>query len=188
MHRVFIAINVNDRVREGVRRHVSELKGRQENTRVTWVKIPNLHLTLKFLGDTGQSELRAIEDAVSETARSFTQFQFAIAEPGVFPNKKRPSVLWVGVHDEDGHLNRLKTAIDQRLESLQIPREKRHFRPHLTIARLRQPANSQRLADAHLAASFEPVIVNANHVSIYESRLDNSGAVYVERLTAGFSD
>src|SRR5262249_58718867 len=99
-----------------------------------WVRPENLHLTLKFVGETETGKLRLIREALS-IVHSRTALELKFGGLGFFPDKKRPRVFWVGI-DAPLELPQLAVAVDAALAGLGFPRETRAFVPHLTLARL----------------------------------------------------
>ena len=79
--------------------------------------------------------------------REYHPFQLETAELGVFPNLKRPNVFWVGIGGDLDKLALLQKRIDNVLEQMGFPREKRTFNPHLTLARIREDASPQNRQD-----------------------------------------
>lgn len=102
------------------------------------VRPENLHLTLKFIGDP-ICPIRDIIEAPRSILKNSEIFHLDIRTSGAFPNWKRPSVLWLG-SKEPGKARKLATDLDTALNKVcSIPRERREFKPHLTMARIREP-------------------------------------------------
>ncbi|NNE66081.1 MAG: RNA 2',3'-cyclic phosphodiesterase [Pyrinomonadaceae bacterium] len=184
MQRIFVAIEINEQIRTIARRQIDSLEAHADKTRVSWVKPQNIHLTLRFFGDVTDDELSAVNEAVAACAGQTEEFCFQVTGTGVFPNMRKPSVLWLGIRDTDGNLNQLKENLDQNFHALGYPIEKRKFHPHLTIARLRQPRSAIQIAKAHLDQTFDSSDVIVDRLVIYQSQLESTGAVYSERFSA----
>lgn len=133
--RTFIAINVPPAVLDTITRIQNRFKSL--GLHASWVKPGNIHLTLKFLGDTDPDRIPGIQYTLTETLASYTRFQLLLDSVGVFPDTKNPRVLWLGLKDGEGALKTLQTDIEKALESIGFPKEQRPFSPHVTLARIK---------------------------------------------------
>ncbi|OLS23719.1 MAG: RNA 2',3'-cyclic phosphodiesterase [Candidatus Heimdallarchaeota archaeon LC_3] len=97
----------------------------------------HMHITLKFLGDTDVNLIDNIIE-VLETI-TFEPFNIQFDHVGAFPNNHRPRVLWIGISEGSDNLKLLVKQISDKLEELDIKREKREFNAHLTLARTKRP-------------------------------------------------
>ncbi|MCS7312187.1 MAG: RNA 2',3'-cyclic phosphodiesterase [Acidobacteria bacterium] len=179
MKRLFIAVGLPDETK-------AALTGLQQVLRpyfieATWVRPEGLHLTLKFLGDTPEDRIPTIQDACGRAVRPFSAFSMELKGVGVFPDWRRPRVLWVGVQTAVETLGALQAAVERAVEPLGYPPETRPFIPHLTLARVKRshPAVLQKLREREktaLEGSYGVIWVR--QVTLFESRLHPQGAVY----------
>jgi 2'-5' RNA ligase len=151
--------------------------------RVSWDKPEKLHLTLKFLGDSTDEQVEKLKSIIQNVSGEISNFELEIARTGVFPNPRNARVLWIDVVDEKGNLAKINRILENECEKIGFPKEKRAFKPHLTIARLREPEKSRELAQKHLQTIFEPVRFDVSDIVIYESKLRPAGSVY-EKLAS----
>jgi 2'-5' RNA ligase len=178
MRRIFTAIDISAEARRKVSAYIENLRRQFPALRVGWDKPEKLHLTLKFLGETDEQQLAKLSQAVEKAAREISAFQLRLAGTGVFPNQRKARVLWLGVKDEKGNLRALNEALENEGERHGFAREKRDFKAHLTIARLRQPEQSKSLVEAHLQETFAAVEFEVSEIVIYESELSPQGSRY----------
>jgi 2'-5' RNA ligase len=178
MKRIFTAIDISEEAREKVFNYTERLRGEFPNLRVGWERAEKLHLTLKFLGDTAERELRDLVEAVEKTAQQISKFKLQIVRTGAFPSAKRARVLWLGVRDEPENLQKLNEILETECAAKNFAKETRSFKPHLTIARLREPQNSKALIEKHLENEFEAAEFEVSEITIYESVLQKSGSIY----------
>jgi RNA 2',3'-cyclic 3'-phosphodiesterase len=178
--RLFVAIALSDAARQ-------ELAAAQARLRrlilpVRWVEPAGAHLTLKFLGATDPERVAALIAALRAVAAQSAPFTLYTSAPGVFPNARRPRVLWLGLAGPLEQLAALQVAVDTTLEALAFPRDTQPFRPHLTLGRVRERAT---IGDpAALTAAFvalgkraaAPVPVTA--LCLLRSELQPGGAHY----------
>lgn len=183
MKRIFVAVDISREARRKVSDYIEELKTEFATVRVGWEKPEKLHLTLKFLGDTNKNQLKTISEIVGEIADQIPPFGLQIAETGGFPSAEKARILWIDAKDETGSLARINEILETKCAKIGFAKEKRNFKPHLTIARLREPEKSRRLIERHLEKEFEPVGFEVGEILIYESRLQPAGSIY-EKTTS----
>jgi 2'-5' RNA ligase len=145
---------------------------------VAWVAEPNLHITLKFLGQVDEARIPAIVDALQATASRRPPFDVVVRGLGAFPSAARPRVVWAGLEDV-GALGALAGEVDAALAALGFLPESRPFAAHVTLGRLREPRRNPALAAA-LAGPVELGRLAVTRVSLMRSDLSNSGTRYTE--------
>ena len=176
--RIFIAIDVSDSARAVCSAHIGLLRQNFPQVRVGWERPEKIHLTLKFLGSTSAGILKDLETRLSEIAPHAPRFKLQLSNLGVFPSKSRPRILWIGLDDRSDAILRLQSQIEDICHRFGFEREKRAFRPHLTIGRIKEPQKAVELADAHMKTKIEPVEFEVGEIVIYESKLQPTGSVY----------
>src|SRR5688572_4226894 len=148
--RIFIAIDISAEARRSCAGHIDRLRTRFTNVRIGWERPEKLHVTLRFLGEMDGGILRRLEKSIESVAGEYGPFTLRLSETGVFPSRSRPRILWIGVEDEGRSISALHRSIDALCTELGFEGEKREFRPHLTIARLREPHRAVAAAEEHL--------------------------------------
>jgi 2'-5' RNA ligase len=122
--------------------HLQQQLGEQVPPRsVRWVRAEGIHLTLKFLGDTSTEKLPDIKQALAAVARHAPTCTSTVEGLGCFPNPRRPRVVWVGVQEPTGWLEVLQDAVEETMTHFGYEREKRSFKPHLTLGRVHRRAS-----------------------------------------------
>ena len=185
--RLFIALNLPDSVREALWRAAAGLRDR--NWPVRWAKPDGVHLTLKFLGEVAEDREPELIAAMGRAAApppgsrpGSATLVLRLSGFGVFPDPRRPRVVWAGVEPEPA-LELLQHRVEREFEPLGFPTEGRPFRPHLTLGRAERDARSgdfRGLEAALEAAQFEET-VTIDTVDLMQSTLQRSGAVYHAR-------
>jgi RNA 2',3'-cyclic 3'-phosphodiesterase len=175
MVRTFIAIDLAPEVRERMRGPQGALAGCR--ARLSLVKPPSIHITLKFLGEIDEKTLARVKEALS--AIRFEPFDISIA--GVKGNPPpSPRVVWCEVRDEGG-CRRLFQLVEDALSPLGIPREKRAYTPHATLARVKRPDPSLIPVLASLATEeFGSCPVRS--IRLKKSTLTPEGPIYEDIL------
>jgi 2'-5' RNA ligase len=176
--RLFIAIPLRNDVRECVR--AAQSAARAAGFAARWVEPATAHLTLKFLGVTDQSLVDPLCAALGRVAERHCPLVLRTGPLGAFPQARRPRVLWLDLGGDLAELHLLQRAIDAILVPLGIPAERRPFRPHLTIGRLREgdpvPADALVMAGRALGGTSSEFPVSTIH--LIRSELGRTGARY----------
>jgi RNA 2',3'-cyclic 3'-phosphodiesterase len=170
MHRLFIAIDFPDDVRESLANMCFGVPGAK------WVSKDQLHLTLRFVGDADDNLFADIADILHDVNAS--RFSLTLRGVGYFPPRRKPNVLWVGIEPCEP-LAVLRDSIEKLLTELGLEPEERKYHPHLTLARLRPEAPIAKITgflSAHNLFSAKNVPVNEFH--LYSSVLMPAGAVH----------
>lgn len=183
MKRLFIAADISDLAREMAAQYIDGLRGEFRDLRVGWERPEKLHITLKFLGDVVDERVRDIINLLRKTARGRQPFHLELARTGVFPSRRNPRIMWLGINDSSGELKKVAERIESGCAELGYKIEKRKFDPHVTIARLREPGRSMDLAEKHFRMNFEPVGFEVCEIVLYESNLQAAGSIYSKLTT-----
>ena len=176
--RIFLALDLSDAARAACNAHIEKLRNRFPNVRIGWETPEKLHITVKFLGNTGSGGLAKLQAGVAELAAKHESFSLRLLRTGVFPRASRPRVLWIGTEDRTGTVQPLYAELEDVCGRLGYPKDARAFRPHVTIGRVRDPYESAELSAAHLETKIEPVQFEVAELVIYESKLQPTGSVY----------
>lgn len=172
--RCFIAIEIPEPVKKKISEFIDILK--KYNVDIRWITPENLHLTLKFLGSTPEVLLPKIRESLINIVLSHEPFYIKIYTTGVFPNRRHPRVIWIGVEDS-GVLNKLKRHIEDSMALLGYQKEDREFNPHLTLGRVRSQkgiANLVKELDNFREKDFGSV--NVESIKLMKSELKPKGA------------
>ena len=179
--RSFIAIELPEEVKAGLRRIQTELK-LPGHTFVKWVATESVHLTLKFLGNIPPQKVAEITGVMEQASQGIGPFQLEVTEVGAFPNLRQPRVLWVGIKGDIDKLIAWQQHLDNGLVPLGFAKEARAFTPHLTLARLREGCSPEDRRNFGEMVAKTPIDVsykfNVNSLNLMKSQLLPGGAVY----------
>ena len=174
--RLFIAIELPSNVRRRLKNHVDHLREAVPDARASWAREENLHLTLKFLGDTRPTRVERLSQATQRGAKAVAPFEMIIGTSGAFPPNGQPRVLWIGIEDPAGQLALLHEVLEDQCAQAGFAREKRPYHPHLTIARLRQTQGARRLSQIHKEMGFDRESLAVTHLALIRSELLREGS------------
>lgn len=176
--RIFAALELPQQTRGRLLSHIDKLRDLAPDVRASWSRESNLHLTLKFLGETPPQLVGKFDSAIARTVSVIPPFQILVAGSGVFPRPRDPRVLWIGVSDPSGLLAKLHTQLEAESEQEGFVREARPFHPHLTLARIRAQQGARELARAHQDLQFAAEEINVSEVVLIRSELSSAGSRY----------
>jgi 2'-5' RNA ligase len=172
--RVFCALTLDEAAEAAVKKTIAGPKAALDSFR--WTPAQNWHVTLKFFGDLHPSAVDDLGQAMTQAAASIIPIQFK--SMGAFPNLQRPRVLWVGVNDLNGDLGALQERFEECCVRLSFERERREYRPHLTVAR------PKRSGAAPAVRTLEPLWDLPAHSAVlsrlvlFSSEINQGGRVY----------
>lgn len=181
--RAFLAIEPPEEILQTVIRLQEKLK-RGVGGRISWTKAGGQHLTLKFFGDISMEEVDSISRTVQNRLLSGWTLELKIEKLGVFPDAKKPRVLWCGTSGDIDKLAVLQKQLEEDFAGIGFPGEDRPFRAHLTLARIKDPRDVSGLGNALTKyATFFAGAFSVRELILFQSRLTPQGAVYT-RLAA----
>ena len=177
--RVFIAVDIGEEIQAGLGDLQKQLQDRVDfaGSDVKWVDPELIHLTLKFLGEVGNSKVADVCDIVAKTAGGHKRFELDVAGLGYF-GKNAAKVLWVGTGQNKSLLG-LQKDIEQALAAVGWAEDARQFAGHLTLCRIRNPKAGRKLAA--ISKDYQDLQIGswtADSVCVYQSRLTPAGPVY----------
>lgn len=171
--RLFTGLSLTPEVREHVSSIVSELSERVEGVR--WIPEENFHVTLKFIGPCPEERVPCVVDAMRRASRHLPLY-LEIGGVGTFPSLGSARVVWVGACDLEGRIEKIYNVIDRGAEKCGIPRERRRYKPHVTVGRCRKkPATVPRELAERFCGRVELEVAD---IVLYSSELNSTGARY----------
>jgi 2'-5' RNA ligase len=145
---------------------------------VKLVEPENIHITVKFLGDTDENYIDTIEQSIKESVLLIKPFSITLKGTGVFPNQNYIKVIWIGIID-DGNIETIARAIDEKLTPLGFKKENRGFSPHLTVGRLKTARNKNQLLKViENYSAMEFTIQHVQSITLKKSELTPTGPIY----------
>ena len=187
--RAFIAMDLPENVRSSLGEAQEVLKS--QSFRVKWVRPQNIHLTLKFLGNTDGADIDKIVAAMALATKDCAVVSLAVKGIGVFPDIRRPRVIWAGLSGQLEILQDIQRTLDGHLADLGFPKETRGFKAHLTLGRVKGKITGDRLKAAIVKLKgFESTSFDVDRIILFKSELRPSGAVYTKmhRVTLSSDD
>jgi RNA 2',3'-cyclic 3'-phosphodiesterase len=182
MKRLFIAIKIHPSAK-----YISlfnEVSSALRHERIKWVEPENMHLTLKFLGETNEKIIPAINQALEAAAALSQSFTLKISDTGIFGSRYDPKVIWFGIKKQ-GELETLAQNIFAGLAKCGWETDRQNFVPHLTIGRIKELKDKplfQQIISQYNAVEIQDEIVA--EITLYESILRREGPMYINVFSA----
>ncbi len=176
--RTFIAIKIEPEAL--LLQKMADLKKELAQEPIKWVDKQNLHLTLKFLGETSEEQVTQIKNMLEELASLQPPVSFIVSGMGYFKSRGMPRVLFADIHNGEA-LQQLAEGIETLLTPLGYNNETRPFNPHLTLGRINFLKNKQQFyqaVEAHQYVSLKSVSIN--EIIFFQSHLMPEGPEYRE--------
>jgi len=183
--RLFIAVPINDRSRRLLGNQINKAQS-ELDLDLKWVKAKNLHLTLKFLGDTDQKKIAVLKETMVNICSKYAKFNIYYDHFEAFPSTNYPKILYFGLNKSKKQLISLQNELINKLYESGFEREDREYTPHLTFARTRKSTNMRQLKyefKTFIKDHDIRILDKIDRISLIESKLYQNGPVYREIFT-----
>jgi len=172
--RAFIAVEFSPENK----RRIHQIQGqlRRYKADVKWVEENNYHLTLSYLGEISREQAEAVISDINSGLKGISPFEIVLSGLGVFPNKRNPRVIWIGITEGQKELNQIYSFLKDILYKRGFEFSK-NFSPHVTLGRVRSKNNIENLISSfpNINFSFREYI---SEIVLMESRLLPRGPIY----------
>jgi 2'-5' RNA ligase len=176
MMRLFIACPLPPAVEEELGRLIFILK--QKGGAVKWVAPKNIHLTVRFLGDTDEKLVAPLSHILDTVAGDFGPVDTVVNRVGAFPNLRRPRVIWAGFNQHVDILTRVASRVELAVQDLGFEPESKAFKSHLTLGRVKVDRGLDELREYLQRFDFTPVPLKLDRLTLFKSTLTPSGPIY----------
>ncbi len=160
MKRIFVALKIHPS--EKFLTIYDELKSACRNDKIKWVEPYNIHMTLKFLGETEEDKIGSIRNVLSGISFRNQSFELKLKDVGIFGSSYKPRVIWFGIEENESLINLANDVLDQ-MHDLGFEKDRQNFVPHLTIGRIKFIDNKR---------TFQEVINKYRSIKIQEQKVD----------------
>ena len=176
MMRLFIALPLPSRIENELAEIQIRLKAQGGN--VKWVQSKNIHLTIRFLGETDEKLVEPISTEMDSIAASFAPVETVLTSLGAFPNLNRPRVIWAGLSGGIDIMSDLAKNMERAVRRLGFEPEKKRFKAHLTLGRVRDRGNLDDLMAFMRSLEVKEVPFRFEQLVLFKSTLTPKGPIY----------
>ncbi len=157
-----------------------KLKAALHHEKINWVAEQNIHITLKFFGETDERKIPGICSILNDRAETSSHLTLQLTGLGIFGSIYAPKVIWVGI-EPFGQISFLMKNIHTDLAAVGYDNDRQNLVPHLTLGRikfLKDKILFQHIIDQYKRISSEPIGIR--EIILYESILHREGPEYIE--------
>ena len=176
MKRIFAAVKVHPGAE--LLSIFNVLKKGCSHDRITWVDPSNIHITLKFFGETEEERIPKITSLLSDIASRHHPFDIQLCGTGIFGSAYKPRVVWIGIGDNPLFIRLGQDTLD-KMESIGFMKDRQNFVPHLTLGRIKHIDDKKRFSE--LIGKYKDSIIateTVNEICLIESKLTPKGPLY----------
>ncbi len=176
MKRIFLAIKIIPETRlHGL---FQNLRDELIHENIKWVDLNNLHLTLKFFGETEEVKINQINLFLENLVAKMHSFSFEISNLGVFGSSYQPKVVWLGIK-ENQKLTSVAETILNDLKLIDFERDRQNFVPHLSLGRIKSLTDKEKFKQLISKYNTKEIqTVNVKEIYLLESILRKEGPLY----------
>ncbi len=171
--RLFVGVWLSQAMRDEVIRYINIAREQFEGFK--WSTPGQLHFTLKFLGEVEENKVPGLTSALDRAVMKRQPFELKLGEPGRFPERGMPRILWIGLSAGEKELSLLAGAVEEACIQAGFQAENRPFTPHLTIARTKKDRSELKVPEIKVLWQSMTLV---SGFSLIESRLQSGGAQY----------
>ena len=146
--------------------------------KIRWIQDGNMHLTLKFIGNTTEESIDSINNAIHDLVKDTPFINLSISGTGCFSKRDRANTLWVGIKGDLDKLEQLILNINNKLEPLGFPIERRKFLPHIAIARINPNQKKKPDISNFLNTTFMELPMKIVKINLMQSQSFPKGSFY----------
>lgn len=179
MKRLFLAIPISIKTSPAAELADNMRQRLKHETAVNWVRLNNVHLTLKFIGNTFPQDEPRIINAMTEVFSRHKAFDMVFDNVGVFGSRYAPRVVWLGMKDTPQQLLSLADDVLNTFDKIGFPKDRQNFVPHITLARIKSLCEKEYFTKTIQAIEQKPYITQTvNEIILFQSILRPEGAIY----------
>ncbi len=150
-----------------------------------WTAERNLHFTLRFFGELTAEEAARAGEVLAAVAAGAAPFELVLEGVGVFPDWRRPRVLWVGTGRGGATLEALARTLERGFRGARLGKADKPFKPHLTLGRWRDTRDlDPETARASCDGRGPIAAFTVSEVGVIRSTLSPGGSIYRPLHTA----
>ena len=173
MIRLFVALKIPDEIKEKIFSYGFDAA--ENPSGYKWEAKEKIHLTLKFIGDVKDDLLQGIIDEI-DFIGDYSVFDCTISKFGFFFRDSEAKILWCNLETDDSIIS-LVDELNDRLKKYGIEVEKRKFKGHVTLLRIKNRV-SENFIKRIKEYKFNPIEFKANEISLIQSVLKPTGSEY----------
>ncbi len=183
MIRLFVALKIEKEIQQKFDTIITDFK--TKGGKVKWVDAKNLHITLKFLGNTDLKIVDLIISQLHKSAKNYQAMESNFTALGGFPHLRKPKVIWADIDKNKNNIIELAQSIDNAFAEINIEKNNKPFTPHLTLGRVKSNDELKPLTEYLADYQFENIPITFDSILLIQSTLTQQGPIYrtLEEIT-----
>lgn len=181
--RLFAAIIPSKSLVDGVFDLLGPCRKESWGKKVRWLPVANIHLTLRFFGDTLPGQRDALAVGMGDIVRDRSSFDVSLDSLIFLPHPRRTRVLAVSVKP-GSPLDDLAESVENAARMCGFEPEERRFLGHLTVGR----CNNIDFRGQKTSCDLSRLCMRVEGIELVQSTLTRHGAVYQSLTTFSFLD
>ncbi len=180
-YRLFVAVGIPERIKRELAAAQAEMQKTISKTGVTWTRLEQVHVTLKFLGNVPAGKVDPIKEQLARALSNASAFELRAEQVGAFPDARFPRVLWAGITDIHGTLEQIHQTVEITLRQFTTQDEEKSFQPHATLGRIKHLTTHDRKLLSELLSKMSKQSFGewrVNTIELMRSQLSSEGAVH----------
>ena len=173
MIRLFVALLIPEKIKDKIINCCNDAAG--NSAVIKWEAKEKIHLTLKFIGDVKEEFLPRIIEEI-QIVKKYSSFDCKISKFGFFFRESEPKILWCDFETNKSIFS-LVDELDERLSKFNIKSEKRKFKGHLTLLRIKKMVD-QKFVKRFKEYKFDLINFESNQIALIQSTLNPTGSEY----------
>jgi len=176
MRRLFLAIHIKPT--NNIDNLLENLKNNLKYDLIKWVNSEQIHLTLKFFGNTSEENITPVIETIRDALKKRASFIINLRNIGIFGSRYNPKVIWLGISNSD-EVKKIYSAISESLKNINIYPDRQNFVSHFTLGRIKKindKKHFQKIIDMHKNTEVGESFIT--EVILFESVLNHEGAIH----------
>lgn len=175
MIRLFVALKIPDEIKTYLLDKCREISNKDKFYR--WETPDKLHLTIKFIGEVDEQIVDSISQEL-DFIKDYKTLELQLTKFGFFFRDRLPRILWAGLESGES-IYKLVEELNSRLSIFSIPVERKKFKPHLTLLRIKKHPGNEFI-NRFNEFKLENLNFKSNEIVLMKSELSRAGARYTE--------
>ncbi len=191
MPRLFIAVPIPPELIRKISSVSGYFQSQVPQDSLKWVDPKDLHLTVKFLGETPEEKIEQIKTILQQSVKPLASFELSVEKLGMYPHDRQPRTIWLGIQGS-GPLITYHKQLDEALNKAGFEKDKNPLSPHLTLARVRQRTDRETAHRIGKILSQFKVdslgTLKVESINLIQSKLTPQGPIYTTLFSALLSE
>ncbi len=176
--RLFIGVHLSNQILNEIEKIHNNKHAK--NLNIKWIKLENLHITLKFLGNVDENRVSEISETLKNTCKNFQKFNVTVKSIIPVKSIRHLRMIWAGIENAS-YITKIANELETNLEPLGFPKEEREYKAHINLSRIKKRINPDNLKP--FFKEVEDYVLGEmeiNRIVLFESQLLVTGAKYKE--------